>query len=492
MERRQKPHIMPALIVWFLMVLLIIAYVVIFYWSNRPDENRIIQGVYVEGIDISGKTAAEAAAAIDAYVIKKSDRAIRVDINGHVVETSLANLEFHAEENNIVDEAMQLGKQGNIFTNYAEIKRVEKEHVNYDMNFVYSEKKLKKFIKKECGAMEQKAVDATVKYEDGEIHYTKSKTGLAVDVKKTTDLVVSAINLEDEGDVEVTAVVKVTQPKLTTEMAKKCKDKIGYFSTQFNTGKEMRSKNLANAARLINGSVVMPGKTFSVYKTISPMTEENGYFAAPSYSNGEVVDSIGGGVCQVSTTLYNAVLRAELQVVERAPHSMIVSYVKPSMDAAIAGEYKDFKFKNNTKVPIVITGGVDGGTIFFNVFGEETRPEGRKIEFVSEVLKKIEPGEDIVKYDPTKPPSYEQVTQSAHIGYEAQLWKIITDENGKQTKVQVNSSSYKAVARHVVKGSGKEEPKATEKPKDKDEPDEEKPDGGGGGDADTEDEKPED
>ena len=91
-----------------------------------------------------------------------------------------------------------------------------------------------------------------------------------------------------------------------------------------------------------------------MHDTISPLTEENGYYAAPSYSNGEVVDSIGGGVCQVSTTLYNAVLKAELEVVERSPHSMVVSYVKPSMDAAIAGDYKDFKFRNDTEVPIYI------------------------------------------------------------------------------------------------------------------------------------------
>ncbi len=129
----------------------------------------------------------------------------------------------------------------------------------------------------------------------------------------------------------------VEQPKVTEETARRCKDKIGSFSTQYNAGNISRSKNVANAARLINGTVIYPGETFSVHDAISPMTEDNGYYAAPSYSNGQVVDSIGGGVCQVSTTLYNAVLRAELKVVQRSPHSMVVTYVSPSMDAAIAG-----------------------------------------------------------------------------------------------------------------------------------------------------------
>ena len=89
-----------------------------------------------------------------------------------------------------------------------------------------------------------------------------------------------------------------------------------------------------------------------MYETVAPFTAENGYAMAGSYLNGEVVDSMGGGICQVSTTLYNAVLRAELEVVERSPHSMTVHYVELSEDAAIAGTYKDFKFKNSTDYPI--------------------------------------------------------------------------------------------------------------------------------------------
>ena len=168
---------------------------------------------------------------------------------------------------------------------------------------------------------------------------------------------------------------------MTKEKAARCKDKIGTFRTTYNAGNVSRSRNLDNAARLVNGNVIKPGETFSVHDAISPLTEDNGYYAAPSYSNGEVVDSIGGGVCQVSTTLYNAVLKAELEVVERSPHSMVVTYVKPSMDAAIAGDYKDFKFKNNTDVPLYIEGGTTGGTIYFNIYGEETRSKNRKVTF---------------------------------------------------------------------------------------------------------------
>ena len=271
---------------------------------------------------------------------------------------------------------------------------------------------------------------------------------------------------DDTSAIRVVAAVEVEKPKISKETAERCKDKIGSFSTTFNAGNVNRSKNVANAARLISGSVLYPGETFSVHDAISPLTEENGYYAAASYNQGKVEDTLGGGVCQVSTTLYNAVLRAELEVVERSPHSMVVSYVKPSMDAAIAGDYKDFKFKNNTDVPIYIQGGTYSGTLYFNIYGEETRSEDRTVTFESEVTDTIEPGADKITYDKTKPESYTSVTQEAHTGYKAILWKIV-DENGKESKTQVNSSTYAASPRYVTKGAKKEEakPEETKSPK---------------------------
>ncbi|MBQ6538196.1 MAG: VanW family protein [Eubacterium sp.] len=469
MNEKKKPHILPALIVFIIMAMISGIYALVFLMQHTPDKNRIIEGVYVDGINISGMTAEEAQAAIEQYTNGKSARTLTVDVNGKKVRTTLDELEFHAEENDTVEKAMSLGKTGSFLENYREVNRIKEEHVNYTLSYTYSEKKVKKFVKKKCGKNVKKAKNATVKMENGEFKYTKSRDGISVDVDATIDVIKSAVEQTLEGDIEVEAILIVEKPEITYEQVKKCKDKIGSFSTSFSAGNVSRSKNLANAARLISGSVVYPGETFSVHDTISPMTEENGYYAAPSYNNGKVEDSIGGGVCQVSTTLYNAILRAELEIVQRAPHSMVVSYVKPSMDAAIAGDYKDFKFRNNTDVPVLIQGWTDSGQLYFNVYGEETRDPDRKVEFVSEVLKKTEPGEDKVVLDPTKPPSYEHVEQSAHIGYEAVLWKVVT-ENGKTTKKQINSSSYKAVPRTVTKGSGKEEPKATKKPKSTDKP----------------------
>lgn len=138
-----------------------------------------------------------------------------------------------------------------------------------------------------------------------------------------------------------------------------------------------------------------PGDTFSTYNTVKPFSTENGYEMAGSYLNGKVVDSIGGGICQVSTTLYNAVLRAELEVTERHNHSMIVTYVDPSADAAIAeSSGKDFVFVNNTDYPIYIDGHTADKKITFTIYGVETRAKNRAVDYESEVVEKKVPEAD--------------------------------------------------------------------------------------------------
>ena len=175
-------------------------------------------------------------------------------------------------------------------------------------------------------------------------------------------------------------------------------------------------------------------------EAVVPFDEENGYAPAASYEMGNVVETYGGGICQVSTTLYLAVLRAELEVTERSNHSMIVNYVKPSMDAAIAEGYKDFRFVNNTDAPIYIMGYADGSEIGFIIYGHETRDPNRTVTYESETLTTTESTTELVEDSSA---SYGSVTQksSGHTGYTARLWKVVT-VNGEETREQVNSSTY--------------------------------------------------
>jgi vancomycin resistance protein YoaR len=449
------------------MFVLIAVYAYVAYLQIKPDSDRICEGVYIDSLDVGGMTREEAEQAVSELVEKLGSRTLEVDVNGEIVDASLSSLGFTCSANDYIEQALAQGKSGNMFEDYARLKEIQKENVVYALDYVYSDKKLKKFVSRTCGKKCTKAKNAKIKMRNGKLVYTEAKEGITVDVNETITAIKNALETQENEDVvQVAAVITREEPTVTKEEASRCKDKIGSYSTEFNAGNVSRSRNVSNAASLINGSVIYPGETFSVHDTISPLTEENGYYQAPSYSNGQVVDSIGGGVCQVSTTLYNAVLRAELEVVERSPHSMLVTYVSPSMDAAIAGDYKDFKFRNNTDVPLYIEGGTSSGTVYFKIYGEETRSSDRTITFESETLETIAPGEDKVTYDETKPTSYYVVTQEAHQGCRAVLWKIVT-ENGKTEKTQVNSSTYQAEPRYVTKGSAgtaTASPDATEKP----------------------------
>lgn len=235
---------------------------------------------------------------------------------------------------------------------------------------------------------------------------------------------------------------------------------IGSCTTSYRTSGVSRSANVENGANLINGTVLYPGEEFSTYETVAPFTQANGYYMAGSYVNGKVVDSLGGGICQVSTTLYNAVLAAELEVTERHNHSMIVSYVDPSADAAIAeSSGKDFKFVNNLDYPVYIEGITENKKITVNIYGLETRDENRKVSYESEVLEVIHPTADNIYADAGQPIGY-IVTQSAHIGYKARLWKVVTENGTEISREQINSSNYKVSPRSATVGTATADPNA--------------------------------
>lgn len=233
---------------------------------------------------------------------------------------------------------------------------------------------------------------------------------------------------------------------------KETPDVLGEFKTYYGDSSSARSTNIETAAKKIDGTKLQPGEEFSCHDKLAPFTKENGYEEAGAFEQGKIVTSVGGGVCQISTTLYNAVLLAELKVTFRAAHSMTVSYVELSRDAAIAGEDKDLKFVNNLENPVTIRAITQDGYLTFRIEGKETRDPDRTISFETVVLSKEKPGEDVVTVDETKDSDYSKVTQKEHTGYKAELYKIVK-VGGKQTeRVRINQSSYKAAPNYVTVG----------------------------------------
>lgn len=445
--------------------------------SASIDDNTICKGVFIDSVDVGGMTMEQAQEAVDTYIADRATKKITIQVDKESVSSTLQELGYQVNENDVVAEAMKIGKSGNIIKRYKEIKDVEKENKVFNLEFTMDQKVIRNLVEEECTKYDIPAENASMKRENGEFIFTEHVVGHKIDVDATIQAINDTIMNGWAGeDIVITASVVEDIPEYTAEDLRECTDVLGTATTNFSDSKEARVNNVLVATNFVDGTIVYPGETFSVYESIAPITIENGYMKAGAYQNGLVVESEGGGVCQVSSTLYNTVLKSELEIVERAAHSMIVSYVKPSADAAIAGTYKDLKFKNNTDAPIYIEGYLVGRNVTFTIYGKETRPSNRTIEYVSEVLETTQPPEDVITVDETLPSSYYKVTSPAHTGYKARLWKVVYIDGVETERIQINSSSYNASPRYITIGKEEvkeeevtdEEDKNTDKDKDKD------------------------
>lgn len=469
MSKSRKKRKKKALIVTFTILCLcligVVSVVSVLANAGIFDGDTICEGVHIDSVDVSGMTGEQAKSAVDAYVRKLGERTLTVTVRGKEETVSFTELGFACEDNSFVEDALNVGTKGNFLKRYKEMKDVEKDQLVYEQSYSFDEERIRTFVEERLSVYNKKVKNSRLKYSGGTFSATKSRVGKKVDVEETVQKILSNIQECREGDnVTIDAVVIEEEPQYTKEMVSLCQDKLSGFSTTYSSSTEARAANVANAANYINGTILYPGETFSTVAVIKDRTVENGYQMASEYSSGKVVDGVGGGVCQVSTTLYNAVLRAELEIVERAPHSMVVSYVDVSMDAAIAGDYKDFKFKNNTDAPVYIAASAVDRVLTFTVYGHETRASSRTLSFDSVIKETIDPGEDVITYDDSLPSTYYHVDQSAHVGYKAELWKIISENGTEVERVQVNSSSYSPSPTYITKGKQEEE-KPSPKPK---------------------------
>lgn len=442
----------------------VVAFVLVFGALLTPvqaeeDNGRIEKGIFIGNVDVSGLSEEEAMQKVQTYIDEIGQAEITLNaMNGNSHTICAEDIGLTWINADVVTQAVETGKTGNIVQRYKALKDLEHENLVLPLEFTVDTQAVQNIIAEECAAYNVEAVDATLKRENGEFVIEPGITGVVIDEAASAEAIATFMTTEwDYQNATIDLVVTTDEPRGTEEELSQLTDLLGTFTTSYKSSGSNRSGNVANGCRLINGTTLYPGDELSVYEMISPFTEENGYFMAGSYSGGLVVDSLGGGICQVSTTLYNAVLLAELEVIERHNHSMIVNYVDPSADAAISGTQKDFKFVNNLDHPVYIEGITEDKKITFNIYGVETRPENRVVTYESEVLSTTPAAGEKVVADPSKPVGYIDV-QSAHTGYVAQLWKIVTVDGVEESRELVNKSTYKAVPRTAAVGTATPDP----------------------------------
>jgi len=428
--------------------------------AQAQSGGTIKKGIYAGEIDLSGMSAAEAEQVVLAYVegLRDTEITLLAAADKAVVVTA-GELGISWANPELIDEALKVGVYGNVIERYKRLKDLEKENLVYPIQVAFDLQAISDILIQRCTPYDVKAVAFDLVRENDKFRIIEGRTGYLVDVETSIDKINHYLTEEWNRQACTIALdVKMETPKGSVEELSQVKDILGSFTTSYTSSAYNRSANVENGCKLVNGALVYPGEEFSIYERVAPFTAGNGYYMAGSYLNGKVVDSLGGGICQVSTTLYNAVLLAELDVTERYNHSMIVTYVEPSADAAISESAgKDFKFVNNLQYPVYIEGYVQNKHITFNIYGRETRSSNREVRYESKILEVNYPPSDMIYADGSKQLGY-LVADSAHIGYKAQLWKVVL-ENGKEvSRTQVNSSSYKMVPRSATVGTATENP----------------------------------
>jgi vancomycin resistance protein YoaR len=424
------------------------------------DDEAILEGVYMGEMSLAGMTAEEAKASVSAFVEELKHKNITFGAVGdHYVSVIAGDLGLAWVNESDIDAAAALGKKGNIVKRYKAMQDLKHGNKVYDLKLSLDRDLIKSVLEEQCAEYDIPSVNNTITRVDGQFVIEEGQAGERVNVEESLNQIYEYItNGWDYQDASIDLAIDVSEPKGSVEDLQKMTDVLGTFTTSYSTSSASRCKNIENGARLINGTLLYPGDEFSTYDTIKPFTEANGYYPAGSYMNGKVVDSLGGGICQVSTTLYNAVLLSELEVTERHNHSMIIAYVKPSMDAAIAeSSGKDFRFVNSWENPIYIEGVTQGKQITFTIYGVEQRDPSHVVRYESETLSTTHPDHEIITPASGQGVGYISV-ESAHVGYTAQLWKIVEENGVEVSREVINKSSYKVSPRSAVVGVNTDNP----------------------------------
>ncbi len=443
-QRQRRILLIGGAVAGAVLLILIISWTVMYRYVSRHETDVIAGNVFIGATDVSGMTAEEAKAALDKAMEEYGALTLTMEVGEQSAQATLSELGLALEdEEGLIEEALSYGKDGSIWRRYRELKELEDRKAVIDDVFTVDSGLTSSIISERAVPLEQQAVNATISYNGSGFDITDEQSGKSVDAEASVRTITDWLNNDwnyESGSVKLEEIEQ--EPEIKREDLESIQDELGSYSTVAGSG--TRVQNLTRGAELINGTVLMPGQEFSTLEATLPYTEDNGYVDGGAYENGEVVQSIAGGICQVSTTLYNAVLYAELEVTERSAHSMIVNYVDPSRDAAVAEGVKDFKFKNNYDTPILIEGYVaSDGTLQFHIYGKETRAESHSVEFESETLERTEYTTRYVEDTESALGSTSQEGTAIN-GRTARLWKIVYENGEEVSRDVINNSTYSA------------------------------------------------
>ncbi|MGL5084572.1 MAG: VanW family protein, partial [Clostridium sp.] len=438
----------------------VLAYTLVVSNNVKAWQEKVYPRVSVYGVDVGGLSKDEALKSLNEKLATNiMDKTLVVSAGEKKLNLSYADLAPGYDSEAIVTEAMKYGKDGGMFAKNSKIERGKSHDIEAKIS--YDEAKLKAFEDTVKASVDVEPKDAKLSVSGGNISITPEVVGYKIDGEELHNKLVENINGDPTHEVDLAFELKESRARVTTEDLKKIDGTISSYSTSYKDGGDGRVKNMQVAAQTINGVLLMPGDEFSYNELIGDTTPDKGYEKANTYVGNKIVPDYGGGICQISTTLYRAVMRANMRSTERTNHSLTVSYSQPGLDATVAYGFVDYKFKNPYDFPVYISGYVGGGTVGISIYGNQAGMNGKTYELVNEVHETYSAGKEYV--DDATLEVGKEVTQSQGMpGYKASSYQV-TYENGKEVNREFIATDVYLTTNSVIK-KGTKKPAATKPP----------------------------
>jgi len=398
------------------------------------DVSGFYPGIAVEGQDVTGRMLNDVLADLAAQ-----DQAVRDSLTltisggGRSWTVTANDLGYVSDYEDVARAAWQIGHEGSISQRYQAIRQLQQGGRNYTVSRGYEAARLRAVTDSVAAELTTPAQNAQViafDTETREFSYAREQNGTYVDAERLYQDALAAI--QAGGSRTVSVALEAVYP---TETLEDIRPQMGLMASArtFVAGDRDRRNNVSLALAIINGVRVEPGAIFSFNGTIGERTADAGFKLAGAFLDGLRTQELGGGICQVSTTLFNAVAKSDLELIARSPHSRPVDYVDKGKDAAVYWPNQDFKFQNDTPYPVYIATEFDQETRWCTVllYGQML-PNGTYITIEAEVIKEFEPGEDVYIYTTELPTGQKEKVDSARTGYYCESYKIYHREDGTE------------------------------------------------------------
>ena len=414
-------------------------------------------GVTIDGVDLGGMSMADAQALISGQQEQTSSAFSLVVAAGEKrwrITSREVPMTFDAQT--VLERAWAVGRTGTLEERYAQIKQAAQNGVHLRTGFTYDRSAVAGLVNIIADSLDVEMKNATLDAFDVNnrtFTFSEAKQGYRVNREQLSADILAAL---DEGayDRVIIPQGETIEPTLYRAQLEGLFGRISTFTTKTTKDKD-RNTNIALSAAALNGRVVLPGDTLSFNECTGQRTGAKGYREAGAIAGGVLVDDTGGGVCQTSSTLFNAVVRADLKIVKRSAHSWPSNYVEKGEDATVNYPSLDFVFKNEGEFPVFVVAWYENQQVTVEIYGQMLE-NGMTIDLESKVIKTIKPSDELLyTFDASLPVGTRQFGREKRTGYEVDTYKIYKDSAGNEIeRKKLWTTTYRASQKEILYNDG--------------------------------------